>query len=1040
MFYPKNKSKSLDDGLFKNPTSEYRGTPFWAWNCALNKEEMAFQIETLKKMGFGGFHMHSRTGMATEYLSDEFFDFVKFCVDKAKKEGMLAYLYDEDRWPSGAAGGLVTKDVRHRAKRLVLTCNRLTDAVDKQKGINTGLPYLLCCYDIVLDDDGRLTEYKDIKEDGDAKGRKWFAYVMTNQPTPWFNNQTYVDTLSKDAMDRFIELTYEGYKKAVGGSFGSTVKSIFTDEPQFNMRSPLTFSTDTSDVEIPWTTLLADEYFSITGQDILKTLPELFWERADGQKSKTRYNYMNLVAELFAKAFMDNCGKWCAENGLYLTGHMMLEPTLELQSWAISDVMRAYRSFTLPGIDILCERMEFSTAKQAQSAVHQFGREGMLSELYGVMNYDYDFRGQKFQGDWQAALGVTVRVPHLSWMSMKGEAKRDYPASFNYQSPWHKEYSYMEDHYSRIATAMTRGKCVVKVGVIHPIETFWFYTGPKDKTSDIRRNLDDKFKNVIEWLLFSQIDFDFINESLLPSQCDEGANPLKVGQAEYDAVVVPALETLRSSTLSRLEEFSQKGGKLIFMGKCPTMIDAILSDSVKPLYEKSTVIDFDKIQLLDALKEQRFLCIKNADGTTSDNLLYQMREDNDCKWLFIAQGKKKWEFNAVQQNVIDNIDVVKPQKVKIIIDGVYQAVIYDTLSGEIFPAQYLSEKGKTTVYHTLYANDSLLLKLIPASVEAKNIITKTERQVAFTDDYKCLVDYQLEEDNVYLLDRAEFSFDGAPMESEEEVLRIDNILRARLGWDLRQKKIAQPWAEKEGKAEHFITLRYLIDSLIDFDGARLALENLAESQICFNGQKIENLSDGYFVDKAIEKVKLPTIKKGQNVLTITQPYYRRGSLEWAYLLGAFGVKIAGATKTITTLPEKIGFGSIVGQGMPFYGGNIIYKLPIRTDSDLMAQVKVSMYRGTMIKAIVGDSKGTNLVFSPYVANLGDCSKENPVLNLKLFGNRYNTFAGLHNCDKATYYFGPDYWRSDGDGWAYEYFCKDFGIMKSPIITYYKKEN
>ena len=342
MFYPKNKSKSLDDGLFKNPTSEYRGTPFWAWNCALNKEEMAFQIETLKKMGFGGFHMHSRTGMATEYLSDEFFDFVKFCVDKAKKEDMLAYLYDEDRWPSGAAGGLVTKDVRHRAKRLVLTCNRLTDAVDKQEGLKRGLPYLLCCYDIVLGDDGRLTEYKDIKEDGDAKGKKWFAYVMTNQPTPWFNNQTYVDTLSKDAMDRFIELTYEGYKKAVGDSFGSTVKSIFTDEPQFNMRSPLTFSTDTSDVEIPWTTLLTDEYFSMTGQDILKTLPELFWERADGQKSKTRYNYMNLVAELFAKAFMDNCGKWCAENGLYLTGHMMLEPTLELQSWAISDVMRAY--------------------------------------------------------------------------------------------------------------------------------------------------------------------------------------------------------------------------------------------------------------------------------------------------------------------------------------------------------------------------------------------------------------------------------------------------------------------------------------------------------------------------------------------------------------------------------------------------------------------------------------------------------------------------------------------------------------------------
>ncbi len=78
---------------------------------------------------------------------------------------------------------------------------------------------------------------------------------------------------------------------------------------------------------------------------------------------------------------------------------------------------------------MLCDRREFTTAKQAQSAAHQFGYPGVLSELYGVTNWDFDFRGHKLQGDWQAALGVTVRVPHLSWVSMGGEAKRDYPAS-----------------------------------------------------------------------------------------------------------------------------------------------------------------------------------------------------------------------------------------------------------------------------------------------------------------------------------------------------------------------------------------------------------------------------------------------------------------------------------------------------------------------------------------------------------------------------------------------------------------------------------
>ena len=110
MLYKKNNTPKLDMELFKNPTSEYRGTPFWAWNCELNKDLLKRQIENLKKMGFGGFHMHSRAGMATDYLSDDFMELIKTCCDKAEEEEMLAWLYDEDRWPSGAAGGFVTKD------------------------------------------------------------------------------------------------------------------------------------------------------------------------------------------------------------------------------------------------------------------------------------------------------------------------------------------------------------------------------------------------------------------------------------------------------------------------------------------------------------------------------------------------------------------------------------------------------------------------------------------------------------------------------------------------------------------------------------------------------------------------------------------------------------------------------------------------------------------------------------------------------------------------------------------------------------------
>ena len=92
MFYPKSKEKTLSTELFKNPTSEYRAAPFWAWNCDMTLDLLKKEIEYMKDMGFGGFHMHPRVGLSTPYLSDEFMDLVKGCVDKAKEEDMRAYL------------------------------------------------------------------------------------------------------------------------------------------------------------------------------------------------------------------------------------------------------------------------------------------------------------------------------------------------------------------------------------------------------------------------------------------------------------------------------------------------------------------------------------------------------------------------------------------------------------------------------------------------------------------------------------------------------------------------------------------------------------------------------------------------------------------------------------------------------------------------------------------------------------------------------------------------------------------------------------
>ena len=179
MLYKKNCEKSLSKDLFKNPSSEFRGTPFWAWNSYLEKDELERQIDVFKEMGLGGFHMHVRTGLKNKYLSDEYMQLIKDCVNKARDEKMLAWLYDEDRWPSGAAGGYVTKDKKYRARYMIFTPFKVADAKASSE-VSAGRTNdgdLLACYDIILDDDGYLKSYKRIDENDEAEGTKWYAFM-----------------------------------------------------------------------------------------------------------------------------------------------------------------------------------------------------------------------------------------------------------------------------------------------------------------------------------------------------------------------------------------------------------------------------------------------------------------------------------------------------------------------------------------------------------------------------------------------------------------------------------------------------------------------------------------------------------------------------------------------------------------------------------------------------------------------------------------------------------------------------------------------
>lgn len=225
----------------------------------------------------------------------------------------------------------------------------------------------------------------------------------------------------------------------------------------------------------------------------------------------------------------------------------------------------------------------------------------------------------------------------------------------------------------------------------------------------MRTQLDKKFSDIIEWLLLGTIDFDFISESLLPSMLKETNGKLCVGVMEYDAVVVPDCITIRSSTLEMLKQFNISGGKIIFVGQCPKYVDAITDTSVYELYNKSVIIPFDKIELLNSLEEYRTVKIINQNGSLTSNFIYNMREDNSCKWLFIAHGS----FDVCDPTFIatSTKEYTTPQNIKIIIYGEYHPTLYNTLDGKIYNIKYEIKDGQTIIDWNMYSNDSILLNL-----------------------------------------------------------------------------------------------------------------------------------------------------------------------------------------------------------------------------------------------------------------------------------------------------------------------------------------
>ena len=1022
MLFKKAKQK-WDKTLFEHPTGEYRARPFWAWNNELTAELLEEQIRAFSCMGFGGFFMHARIGLKMPYLSEKFFAAVQTAVSAAQEQGLEAWIYDEDRYPSGFAGGKVTETYRFRYKMLILSRSLPSEHGSVEELMERGMPCVLGCYDVDLGAQGELLSYQKVPLGAPEKGQRWYAYLITQKSNAWYNGQTYIDTLIPESMERFLEITHEAYKEHIGRQFSQTVPGVFTDEPQPLPGVVQSAPLSGEDVSFAWTVGLEDQFEAENGFSLLEKLPELVWELPQGQYSRTRYCYRKLISDRFYTGYFVPYAAWCRRNGLLFTGHLQDENSLSGQTRIMGEAMRHYKAFDIPGIDLLCDNIEFCTAKQAQSVAHQYGKEGVASELYGTTNWDFDFRRHKFQGDWQAALGVILRVPHLAWLSMEGPAKRDYPASIGMQSPWYREYSYLEDHFSRVNTSLSRGKPVVKIGVIHPVESAWMIYGNRHDTALHMDAMQRQFEETTQWLLYGKQDFDFISEALLPELFSDAENGiLSVGEGQYEAVIVPNCLTLRHTTVDILRRFARQGGRLIFLGELPHYMDASPSDEPMELAQRAVVISHDEYALLHALEPLRQVELLRDDGTRENSRIYQLRQDGADKWLFIAQGKKT-----------EGEDVIHPCRTTLRIRGTYTPLQCDTLTGAIIPLPYRVRDGWTEIPHMFYQQDSLLLRLMSSGEPYEEEKPAKEKKRLQVIRWQEPVSVKREEDNVFLLDMAEWKLDEEPWHSEEELLRIDRSCRRRLGYPMRGT--IQPWTLPCTEEKHDLRLRFTIRSKIELSGLWLGSE--AGADILWNGEAVPPNSDGFYVDRAIRRIHLPKLKKGINCLELTIPFTMRDGPENLYLLGDFDVEVRGCKKAAIPFRRKYAFGNAASQGMPFYGGNLRYCMDFESKGE-SAKVSVWHYRGAVIKAFLDGAFAGYIAFEPYQLYLPHIGRGKHRLELVLYGTRINTFGSVHNADTSVVRFGPPVWQTEQSAWSYEYRLKETGILSSPIIEVFEE--
>ena len=988
---------------FKDPPADFRSAPLAVWNSKVTEAEVERTMRELKEAGFGGLFIHPRPGMITEYLGDEWFSLYKHAVEFGKEIGMNVWIYDENSYPSGFAGGHVPQEMPesyNQGQGLALTKAELLP--------EDTAPYYMCLKkegDAWKDITAQMAEYKGTKGE-------YYLYKKTYMgKSDWYGGYSYVDLLVPGVTEKFLEVTMKnGYEKTLKGEFGSSIKGIFSDEPNISTPGGLR-----------WTPDLFDVFQQKWGYDLKPLLPLL--EEETGDWKKVRHNYMETLLQLFIDRWSKPFHQYCEENNLEWTGHYWEHGWPYMNDGP--DNMAMYAWHQMPAIDMLFNQFDekspvaqfgnVRSVKELRSVANQMGYSRTLSETYGGGGWDETFKDFKRLGDWEYVLGVNFMNQHLAHMTLTGARKYDYPPVFTYHSPWWADYKSQNDYFARLSLLMSKGVQQNDILIIEPNATLWSYYS-HTKSSPKLMEIGQAFQTFITTLEKSQVEYDLGSENIIKDHGTVADGKFIIGKAAYTTVVLPPMmETLNKPTFDLLQSFVQQGGRVVTFSS-PSLIDGAENADWKTILSAQSVTSVP--QLTDAVIQNTFADADCRFSFSGGDLYHQRRQFTDGELLFLV--------NSSLDEAVDGTVTVNGKS----------AVQMDAMSGNIYTYPSTKADGKLTMKFHLEPAGSLLLYSSKGSQKSYPEMPA----VAGSTPVPAVSPLQVNrlKDNALNIDFCDVSVNGKTTKNVYFAQAADIVFR-EYGF-----ANGNPWNTSVQYKRNILdrdtfknggftaTYRFTVNDKFDYSNMKLVSERPELFTVKINGEQVKPIPGEWWLDRSFGVYAIgKQVKTGLNTVELSvSPMSIFAEIEPVYVLGDFAVVPEKLGWSISAPVENLTLGSWKEQKQPFYSWGVSYSKDFEVESlSTPYAVQLNDWKGTIAEVYVNDQKAGIIAYDPYRLDVTSYLKEGKnKIDVRVIGSHKN-LLGPHYRNPAPGLASPWHWKGiEKPIPGNEYQMMDYGLM------------